>query len=386
MPLPLNPQVPVEADLLRLIADEEAEGPHIEYKREVPRGDNHGRHEFAADVSAMGNSGGGDFIYGMDQDADGCAAAVLPFVGNADQEALRMLDVLANSIEPRLPGLQVHPVAVEGGSAFVVRVPQSWAGPHRVKTNQHFFIREGARKRQLDIPEIRGLFLRTESQAQKVRDFRSDRLGALLSGQAPERLVPGAIQVLHLIPTQAAFGLMGVDPVRYMNGPMLPVVGAGGGEPRINVDGALAVRNVNEQGTHGYSQFFRNGYFETVKIETWVGAEQQATLGSIVYEQQIIQLVIAFRNELLALGYSTEMTAMWSLLRADRTELGMNRARFGLEPHMGRFDRQNLLIPDVLLRSDQPVEQALRPLFDHVWQSAGFARSFNYDGNGNWAP
>lgn len=386
MPLPTSLQVAAEADLQRLIAEHEQEGPHLEFKRETPRADNGARHEFAADVSAMSNSGGGDLIYGIDEDADGCAGAIVPFVGNADAEARRMLDVLVNSVEPRLPGLQVQPVPVAGGSVFVVRVPQSWAGPHRVKTNQHFFVREGARKRQLDIPEIRALFVRTESQAQKVRDFRTDRLGALMSGRAPERLAPGALQVLHLIPTQAALGLMSVDPVPYMNRQVLPVLGAGGGNQRINIDGALAVRNVGAEGTNGYSQFFRNGYFETVHVESWGGAEQRTALGSLHYEESLIQLVDRFRAELTRLGYSTEVTAMWSLLGADRTELGLDRWRFNLDGGMGRFDRPTLVVPDVLLRSEDSAEQALRPLFDQIWQAAGLLRSYNYDDQGNWAP
>ena len=387
MPLPENIQDAVEADLLQLIADREAEGPHLEFKREPPRSDNQGRHEFVADVSAMGNSGGGDIVLGIDEDAEGCAAAIVPFIGSADQEARRMLDVLANSVEPRLPGLQVHPVSVTGGSVFVVRVPQSWAGPHRVKTNQHFFIREGARKRQLDVPEIRGLFLRSETRAQKVRDFRTDRLGMLLSGQGPTRLVPGAVQVLHLIPTQAAIEQMSVDPVPYMRGQVLPLLGVAGGNPRINIDGALSVRNVGQHGTHGYSQFFRNGFFEAVGVEPWSDAEQRASLGSTYYEQNIIELVRAFRIELVRLGFEPEMMAMWSLLGADRTELGVEQWRFrAVDGQMGRFDRPTLIIPDVLLRAGEPVERALRPLFDQVWQAAGLLRSHNFDGNGDWAP
>lgn len=386
MPLPTDLQAITEADLQRLVAEHEQEGPHLEFKRETPRPDNGARHEFAADVSAMGNSGGGDLVYGIDEDAQGSAGAVAPFVGNADVEARRMLDVLANSVEPRLPGLQIQPVSVAGGTVFVVRVPQSWAGPHRVRTNQHFFVREGARKRQLDIPEIRAMFVRTESQGQRVRDFRTDRLGALMSGRAPERLVPGALQVLHLIPTQAALGLMNVDPVPYMNRQVLPVLGAGGGNPRINIDGALVVRNIGAGGTHGYSQFFRNGYFETVHVEAWGGPEQRTALGSIHYEQNIIQLVDRFRAELLRLDYSTEVTAMWSLLGADRTELGIDRWHFNLDDTMGRFDRPTLVVPDVLLRSEDSPERALRPLFDQIWQAAGLLRSYNYDDQGNWAP
>lgn len=387
MPLPSNLLTTTGADIQRLIDDQDAEGPHLDFKRELPRGDNAGRHEFAADVSAFANSGGGDLIYGVEEDAEGRAAAVVALTENPDQEARRLLDVLLNAVEPRMPGVLVQAVPVPGGSVFVVRVPQSWAGPHRVRTNQHFFIREGLRKRQLDVPEIRGLFLRSETQAQRVRDFRTERLGKLLAGQGPERLVEGALLVLHLVPSQAALGLMAVDPVPYMNRQVLPVLGARGASPRLNIDGALSVRNVGAHGTHGYSQFFRNGFFETVAVEAWGGQEQRASLGSRHYEENVIAIVDAFRRELERLGYLTEMTAMLSVLGADRTELGIDQRRFQLHgDHMGRFDRPQLVIPDVLLASDMASEEALRPLFDQVWQAAGLLRSFNYNEQGEWAP
>jgi hypothetical protein len=382
----MNLQTVSEAELQRLVTEQEQEGPHLEFKRETPRADNGARHEFAADVSALGNSSGGDIVYGLDEDADGCAGAIVPFFGNAEAEARRMLDVLANTVEPRHPGLQVQPVPVARGSVFVVRVPQSWAGAHRVKTNQHFFVREGARKRQLDIPEIRARFVRSELQAQKVRDFRTDRLGALMSGRSPVRLAAGAIQVLHLIPTQAALGLMSVDPVPYMNGRVLPVLGTERGNQRVNIDGALAVRYVDVESTHGYSLFFRSGHFETVHVETWCGTEQRTALGSTQYEASIIQLVDKFRAELRRLCFSTEMTAMWSLLGADKTELGLDRWRFNLDDSVGWFDRPTLVVPYVLLGADDSPEQALRPLFDQIWQAAGLLHCYDYDDQGNWAP
>jgi hypothetical protein len=386
VPLPRVLSTSTEADIQRLVAGQEPEGPHLDLKRETPGGGEKGRHEFAADVSAFANSGGGDLIYGVEEDTEGRAASIVPFAGNVDQEVLRMLDQLANSVEPRLPGVQVHSIAVTGGAVIVIRVPQSWAGPHRVRTNQHFFLREGPRKRQLDVPEIRGLFLRSESQTQRIRDFRTERLGKLLSGEAPVRLVAGAIQVLHLIPTQAALGLMSVDPVPYMNGRFLPVLGSGGGNPRLNIDGALSVRNVRAEGSYGYSQLFRNGFFETAKVEQWSGEPPRTALGALHYEENIIQFVERFRDELQRLGYLPEMTAMFSLLGAHQTELGLDRWRYHLDDQMGRFDRPTLLIPDVLLPEGVAAEVALRPLFDQVWQAAGLLRSFNYDAQGNWAP
>lgn len=372
-------------DFQTLVAERHAEGSYLEFKRELPRPDAGGRHEFLADVSAFANSSGGDLVYGIEEDGEGRAAAISALQGNADEECRRLQDVLLNGIEPRVPGLQVHATAVADGFVIVVRAPQSWAGPHRVRTNQHFFTRENGRKRQLDVPEIRGLFLRSENQAQRVRDFRSERLGKLIAGEGPHRLVPGALLVGHFVPTQAALGTVQINPIPYMQRRDLPVLSPTAAHSRVNADGALAVRNPGPLGTHGYSQLFRNGYFEAVKVLTYdEGA--RAALGSLAYERDFIALVRALREEYIHLEIGTEMTLMVSLLNADQVELGIDRFRYALEDHQGYFDRQTLVLPDVLLPADLSAEHALKPVFDLVWQAAGMERSDNYNQEGEWAP
>jgi hypothetical protein len=281
--------------------------------------------------------------------------------------------------------LQVQAVPVEGGFVLVVRVPQSWAGPHRVKSNQHFFLREGARKRQLDMPEIRGLFLRSEQQAQRVRDFRLERVGKLMSGDGPLKLVPGALLVAHFIPTQAALGLVQVDPVPYSSERHLPVLGSTAPNARMNLDGALAIRNPGAAGTHGYSLMFRNGFFETVKVLGHRDEVGSAVLPSISYEEELISLLNRIRSEYDQLGVSNEMACMLTLVGADNVKLGV-RGSMWPDEHQGIFDRAVVALPDVLLAAEVPAEKALRPVFDLVWQSAGFECSQNFDAHGEWAP
>jgi hypothetical protein len=385
MSLPRDLSITSEDNVRSLVVARTAEGTYLEFKRDLPRADASGRHEFLADVSAFANSSGGDLVYGIEEDGEGRATTVVPHVGNADEEVRRLQDVLLTGIEPKVPGLQVQRVVVAGGFIVVVRVPQSWAGPHRVKSNQHFFIRENGRKRQLDVPEVRGLFLRSENQAQRVRDFRTERLGKLMSGEGPHRLMPGAILIGHFVPTQAALGAVQVDPIPYMQQRPLPVLGATVPNSRVNADGALAVRNPRPEGTHGYSLLFRNGYFETVKAYPYIDATR-ASLGRLAYEEQFIELLRRLRAEYVHLGIGTEMTCMVSLMDADHVELGCDRYLYRLDDHQGFFDRKTLVLPDVLLPADLSPEQALKPVFDLVWQSAGMERSENYNAEGHWAP
>lgn len=397
MALPANLRETTQAHLESLIADQTQEGPHLDFKRELPaQWDNATKHEFLADVSAFANAAGGDLIYGIDEDGNAQAAAIIPQEVKNDEVVRRLLDFMLNLVEPRLPGVQVHPVAVSlvggAGHVIVVRVPQSWAGPHRVKTNQHFYLREGARKRQLDVPEIRGLFLRSDNQAQHVRDFRTERISRILTGEAPHPLVPGAVFLMHLIPTEAALGNMQIDPVQYdttrdSRARRLPMLArSGSGSPRLNLDGMMYLRNPTAEGTHGYSLLFRNGFLEATNVQSYPydGQAGQFALMSYHYERDCMHLVDGFRTELRALGVDAEMTAMLSLLHADTAMLAFNRADFGLTGEEGRFDRKHLILPDVRLPPDEPAHQALRPVFDLIWQAAGLAGSINYDARGNY--
>lgn len=201
MPLPTDLELTDEQHLNALVLAREGEGAYLDFKRDIPRRDARGQQDLLSDVSAFANSAGGDLIYGVDEDGEGRAGSVVAQPGNMDEEARRVQDVLMNNIEPRVPGFQVVAVPVEGGFVLLVRVPQSWVGPHRVKTNNAFYSRENGRKRPLDVPEIRDLFLRSNQRAQQIREFRTSRLGMILGGEGPHRLLPGSVLVVHLVPT-----------------------------------------------------------------------------------------------------------------------------------------------------------------------------------------
>jgi hypothetical protein len=388
MAIPDNLLATVQADLEQLIEERTLEGPYLDFKRDLPAAWNDGaKHELLADVTAFANAGGGHLVFGIDEDGNSQAAAIAPLIlQNADQEVRRLQDILLNQVEPRLPGIQVHtvPVDVAGktGYVLIVRVPQSWHGPHRVKTNQHFFIRDGARKRQLDVPEIRSLFLRSENQAQRVRDFRAERLSSILSGQLPHRLVDGPTLVMHLIPMRAIQGLIQIDPVLYAGERMLPLIGSTAALPRLNVDGALVIRNPTPQGeTYGYSQLFRNGFFESTYVLSGRHERGLAVLPSKGIEQNLIDHLSKFRQELTFLNAGGDCIAMLSLLRANEVKLGV-RDQWHLEDHQTFFDRKTIVLPDIVARDGLASELALKPLFDLLWQAAGFTSSQNYDSAG----
>lgn len=397
MSLPANVRDVAQSHLTQLVFEKTQEGPNLDFKRDLPVAwDASAKHEFVADVTAFANAGGGDVIYGIEEDGDARACTVVPQAINQDQEVRRLQDFLLNSVEPRIPGAQIQSVEVTvdgvAGHAILVRVPRSWAGPHRVKTNQHFYLREGARKRQLDVPEIRGLFLRSESQGQRLRDFRTERISRILTGDGVPTLATGAVLVMHLVPTQAALGVMQVDPLQYVpslrpGARYLPLLARdGAGSPGINLDGALFTRHGATAATvPGYSLLLRSGFFEATQVLDHVHRHDENarfSLPSRAYEDVCIQLVERFRSELTHLEVETETTAMLSLLHANRVRVGLPETDYGRSGPEGLFDRQHVVLPDVLLPADISVSVALKPLFDLLGQACGLAGSLYYDANG----
>lgn len=381
MPLPRDLSATTEADIARFISDAVLESVYLDFKRELPGNDSASKHEFVADVSALSNAAGGEVIYGIEEDGAGQAQRVVPWTDNPDQVVRRLQDLLLHTVEPRLPGVQFQSVSVAGGWVLVVRVPRSWAGPHRVKTNQHFYIREGVRKRPLDVPEMRSLFLLTADQGRRVRDFRTDRLGLLLSGQGPVRLADYPLLVTHFVPTDAVLGSVAVDPTIYARSRQVPMLGTPSSSPRINIDGALRVEP-GKQGEESYSLFFRSGFFESVACLRGMNPEE-STFATLYHEEQLMLLLTAFRDELVSLGASKELVMLLSITRGNEVDLAVDRRLIGYSSNAPRFDRSVLVFPDVLLRGEDPPETALRPVFDLIWQAAGLLRSFNYDESGN---
>lgn len=379
-----------QSHLEALIADKDEEGPHLEFKRDIPQNwGNSEKNEFAADASAFANAGGGDLIFGIDEDSQGRASSLVPqALGNADQAAIRIQDILLGQTEPRLPGTRVRtiPVSVGGvdGHAVVVRIPPSWQSPHRVKTNQHFYVRDGMKKRQLEIPEIRNLFLRTEGQAQRVRDFRADRVGKILSGSLPMRMTEGALLVVHLVPTESARGDVAVDPVPFTQ-KYVPMLGRSARNARINLDGALVTAEDRERKCEGYSQIFRNGFFESVAVLTHRNDIGKIQLPSLWYEQEVAKLLDAYRAIVQGLGLTGEISVMLSILNAQEVQLGVNQSLWDHSDALQTFfDRPVVLIPDMTAQAEDSAFQALKPAFDMVWQAAGFAGSDNFGATGVW--
>lgn len=258
----------IEADLVSLVGDAVAEKRTIEYKLELPSNADESKKEFLADISSFANAAGGHLIFGVAEEGGlPMAIAGVP-CGDPDREVLRLENLIRDGIEPRVQGLSARGIPLASGTyAFVFRVPRSWSRPHAVNHKGHwrFYSRNSAGKYPLDVSEVRSAFLQSGTLADKIRLFRDDRLGSIISDQLPARLISGARTVVHLVP-YAAFELAAAFPLSSVENAPWGVVPIDGSvtNNRYNFDGFLTTSG-NDAGTcRGYVQIFRNGIIEAV--------------------------------------------------------------------------------------------------------------------------
>ncbi|MCI0152096.1 ATP-binding protein, partial [Paraburkholderia sediminicola] len=193
-----------EADIQDLIDHGVRESRTLDYKRDWPT-DRDARTELAKDVCAFANALGGDLVFGIREEG-GAAAAIVPLqFANLDAELLALTSALRDLLEPRVSGgLHPHPVPVAvGGYVVVLRVAPSPAAPHRVTRDNHFYARTSVGKEPMDIHGIRNAFAFSDSLADRVLEFRSNRMTRLSNGQGARPLQDAPRVVCHVVPVSA---------------------------------------------------------------------------------------------------------------------------------------------------------------------------------------
>lgn len=120
------------------------EGESLDWKQTLPQatGKSDWREEWAKDVAAMANTGGGCIVYGVVEESGTGAALRLEDVGPVgDDVQARLRQSAAAQIHPLVSGLQFLPITSpdRSGHALVVRVPASPDVPHLLRQGKEAF-------------------------------------------------------------------------------------------------------------------------------------------------------------------------------------------------------------------------------------------------------
>jgi len=381
-------------DIERLVRRKEAESKILEYKAELPGQSDKDRKEFLADVSAFANSAGGHILFGVEEENGVPISVPGLLLDNPDEKIRWMEDVLRSGINPHMPGIQIK--AVSGfprGPVIVMRIPRSWVGPHMITFQgwSRFYVRTSAGRHMMDVDELRSAFLLTGNLPERIRQFRDHRLGKIMADETPVPLLGRARVVLHLVPVSSFSQptYLSVEDIAEQGLQLLPL-GQGASYTRFNLDGLLAVAEASSKAgkrSEAYCQVFRTGAIESVNAWMLMPRSGEKFVLSLRLEEDVIDSVKSYSSALELLGVARPYVVMLSLIGVHGYRLATGSDKCNSRPQTLSFDRDNLILPDVLIdESDLPVEELLQPVFDALWNASGYVRCLHYSRNGKWNP
>jgi hypothetical protein len=381
-----------EADIRSLMEDEVPESKVIDYKKRLPGPSELEKKEFLRDVSSFANASGGHLVYGIAEE-NGVPVKICGLADiDPDKEILRLESMVQTGIAPRIPGISMRAVPLEGGrSVIVVRIPKSWASPHMVtKGSSRFYSRNSAGKYPLDVFEIRTAFSLTGTAAESMRNFRAETLAKIVAKETPAPLNDGPKMVFQVVPFGAfepssRFDVSSlVQSYKSGKGTLpLPLTGLFSGF-RYNFDGLLTY---DDRGS--YTQTFVSGIIEAVdsvilgdqSIDE-SGTDGEKVLPSLRFEETLLEALPKYTCIQERLGVEPPVFLMLSLLGVKGRLMQVDTPEFSGVKDV-QIDRDALLVPEIMVESfEYSAEEILKPAFDAVWRAAGWERSMNYEEDG----
>lgn len=373
-----------EADLQSLVEDGVAERKTLDYKRDLPGNGDAETKDFLADVSSFANTAGGDLIFGIEAPAGVGEPTGIPGIPAAgiETEKLRLEGKIQAGISPRLPHHEIEHVSLSSGNTvLIIRVWQSWNGPHRVtaKGHGHFYGRNASGKYQLDVEELRRAFNLSESTAQQIRDFRASRIFSVKNDHLPTPVDDGPRLLIHAVPLQAFSSFSRPDFSDALRTLFRPGYGPVDFEPfshtgawghEVNLEGRLVFPAAagGRPAGRSYLQLFRSGILESL----WaLPLRLPNEIPFILCDQWVPSLMRLLPRYLAGMGkFGVEppILLFLSILSASGCFLqGPNYA-----PSPGPLGHSDILFPEIWLDSlATELAPRLKPHLDMLWNACG---------------
>jgi hypothetical protein len=388
------------ARIAGLVANAVREGRQLEYKEQLPGGSDDDKREFLADLTSFANTVGGDLIYGVRErrDANGGPTGepdmIVGLPGlNVGAQQLRLENLAQDGVEPRLPPLSFHEVRRDPDPpCLLLRVPRSWAGLHMVtfKNLSRIFGRNSAGKYQLDIGQIRAEFRARESEYERVRRFRAERIGRVVAGETPIPIGHGPKVIFHGLPVTTGDGpwsrLMSTEETQISD--LLPPLGGSASSWRFNLDGFVTYTIRPDPDRDGYAQIFRDGGIEKLSggligLTRREGSPPRDFFYGFHVEEAAINAFASNQRCWTHIGVEPPVIVGLCLTGIMGVQLRSSPDSFRNEPVA--FDRDPLVIPEIVVEDlSRPAHEILRPLFNLLWNAGGWASSPYYNAAGQW--
>lgn len=372
----------------RLVDNKIPEGKLIDYKESLSVSTVEEKKEFLADISSFANAEGGNLIYGV-REEDGIPTEICGFnVDSIDSEKLKLENLIRDCTDPRVLGTIINYIALDNGKfVLVIYIPKSLNPPHVVKIGNHwrFYSRNSAGKYPMDMGEVRSAIILAEHFAERIKNFRIERVSKIISNDVNVPLADTSKIVIHLLPLvsfEKGYKLdLSVYLDNYQN--LKPLLGRISFQ-RYNLDGILTYSTIsNFRTADSYLLLYYNGILETTNgsmLSSYDGSIKKPRIEYI--EKVIINELKRFLTELSSLDISSPIVITVSFLNVKGLMMGSYDLNYEF---VHPVDRDHLFFPEVLMNDySEQIELVIKPVFDSLWQAFGFPKCHHYNNQGEW--
>jgi hypothetical protein len=194
------------------------------------------------------------------------------------------------------------------------------------------------------------------------------------------------VSLLHLAPL-ASFGLgqpIDLAQAHALQASLRPVASMGF-TPQINFEGFVNFFIGSDGRCRSYTQVFRNGIIEAVKVGILVDDKDIKFLPSREFDNWIFEVLPDYLKALRELNVPAPITMMLSLQGVRGAYLATHD-NWQINPP-SPFDRAVVELPEVVIEqygTAEEYQRAVRPAFDALWNAAGYFGSKQFDAEGRW--
>lgn len=391
-----------KTDLEWLVENQTKENRTLEFKSQLPQQTGNAKRDFLKEVVAFANAEGGDLVYGV-RESEGVAAEIVPVLKGPewDNTIRRLNDYLQNGVRPRFSGISFHPVALGNDDlAIVVRVQPSIFAPHAVNdgSKDEFFLRKENSVVHMSIDELRNMILGSEAFSKRIRDFLTERLIEVDANRYGYLNKDFPFIVLHAIPLDRFLKreLFSVKEIDSAADKSKSSVFETMSYRRMTFDGVWLLSAEKINGREAYGFYFVDGTVEIAGNRgfffQWPMSGSYGQKIPMIRSEELCNCLLnaVYKIHLFyhLLGIQGKVLFQLSILNA--REYCLYNGLWNDSTSQGKaIDRDFAILPELVIENlheldSDGISRAFRPLFDSIWNAAGYQECNFYNSEGKF--
>jgi hypothetical protein len=257
------------------------------------------------------------------------------------------------------------------------------------KTNK-FYTRNSAGKVLLDVSELRNMFGLQESQLQRIKNFRLDRINKIVSGDTSLPLYSNPCILVDIIPLSAYNNQKTIDLTYFdswknwlktVSDIINREIQTQGG--RYNFDGFITYGGYySNSNIPEYTQIFRNGIIEAIWTLPFVlvaNKKKDYRIPSALFEDGLINSTHYYLRRLEEIGIQPPIYIMLTLIHVSEFKMVLSNYE-----GTSNFNKDIIIIPENTINNyEEDVSKIMKESFDIIWNSVGEKGSIYYDKDNN---